>query len=519
MPATFAQKDQKASARAAAKSVAGVWVERPGGHEDKSVVLYVYGGTFVFNSGPMHIVIAEKIAMHGRARVLLCDYRLAPEHPFPLAIEDVACAYEALLEQGEDPRNITFVGDTTGAGIALAALLMLRDRQVPMPAGYVALCPVVDLTFSGGSYVRNFRNDEKVSELEIFALLAIDYLQGADPRDPLASPLFADLGGLPEMQIHVDVNEVHCDDGVMLAERLRECGCRVALHQWDGLPSTWQKLAPLSTSISAVLARIGQFVRSQCPTPGIVSRDEAVADEFVNIFDGHIQPHMMERVKQIMDWSVDHGPDWVWPFMERRLGHGSLVTQEQCEREWLYMLFARSRDAIFLLSSSKHLLLANGMANALFKKGGPLVQRYGRLQGASGDLEALLQQAFVDLVPGGDPISFSLDCVNGDRVFARLERLSFDGGDVVAPPVALLTIMNTKKEVVVDEEALRAWFGLSRREARLAAAFVRGTGLADYAQKEDLSMNTVRTQFAHIRTKLGAVDQADVVRLILQVST
>lgn len=498
--------------------VPGVWVERHADVPDEPVVLYVYGGTFVLNRGPMHEVIAGKIAVHGRARVFCCDYRLAPENPFPAAIEDVAAVYEALLEQGHDPDKIVLMGDTAGCAIALSALLLLRERDVSLPAGFIALCPIADLTFSGGSYVCNFRGGDRVSELEILAMLSGDYLQGEDPRAPLASPVFAELGGMPPSQIHVDVNEVHCDDGVMLAERMRGCGCRVEFHQWDGLPSTWQKLDPLSSAASAALIRIGQFVRSRCRSPDIIPKDEAIAEEFVNIFDGHVQPHMTERVKQIMDWSVDHGPAWVWPFMERRLGQGSLVTQEQCEREWLYKLFARSSDSVFLLSSSRHVLLMNETAEAMCEGDNLFIQRHGRLQGIGHEVEMSLQDAFRNLASGVPHVSFPLFGAEDVGFFARLEQLNSDEADVIAPPVTLLTIAAREKKTTVDARALRAWFGLSEREACLAAAFAEGTNLTDYAAAEGLSMNTVRTQFAHIRAKLGAVDQADVVRQILQVS-
>ena len=219
-----------------------------------------------------------------------------------------------------------------------------------------------------------------------------------------------------------------------------------------------------------------------------------------------------------MDWSVNHGPAWVWPFMERRLGHGSLVTQEQCEREWLYKVFARSSDASFLLSSSRHVLLMNARAEKMCVGDAVFVQRHGRLHGVANEVEEVLQQAFADMIPGAGDIAFRLDSSQDKRLFARLERLDADDKDVIAPPVTLLTITSPKEKIAVDEGTLRAWFGLSRREARLAATFAQGMSLADYAGDEGLSMNTVRTQFAHIRSKLGAVDQADVVRLILQVS-
>eukprot|EP00439_Symbiodinium_sp_Y106_P087625 s1_g161.t1 len=520
VPASSSRTEEKIHlSSATALPIPGVWVDRVANQQDDSIVLYVYGGTFVLNRGPMHEVIADKIALHGRARVLLCDYRLAPEEPFPAAIEDIADLYEALLEQGHDAGNIVIVGDTAGSAIALSALLLLRERSVALPAGFVALCPIVDLTFSGGSYVRNFRGGDKVSEIEMLAMLAGDYLQGEDPRAPLASPVFADLGGLPPAQIHVDINEVHCDDGLMLAERMRDCGCRVECHQWDGLPPTWQKLAPLSSAASAALVRIGHFIRSHCDAPEFVPKDASIPEEFVNIFDGHIQPHMKERVKQIMDWSVDHGPAWVWPFMERRLGQGSLVTQEQCEREWLHSVFNRGSYAAFLLSSSRHVLLTNTAADAMCQGDALFGKRHGRLQGVGPDVEEALHDAFAELGAGAPHVSFLLPASGEERLFAKLERLASENTDVIAPPVTLLTVMSSRGEIVIDEAALRAWFGLSKREAVLAAAFAEGTSLADFAEAEGLSMNTVRTQFAHIRAKLNAVDQADVVRLILSVST
>ncbi|MBO6635410.1 MAG: alpha/beta hydrolase fold domain-containing protein [Parvibaculum sp.] len=189
-----------------------VWCGEAPEDEASPVILYVYGGTFAMNCGPMHLVVADTVARHARGRVLVPEYRLAPEHPFPLAIEDIAAVYRALLAQGIPSAKIVVMGDTAGAGIALAALMVLRDEGAPLPSGFVALCPWADLTMSGGSYVENIRPGRFASDVEVLAMLTLDYLQGADPRHPLASPVFGDISGLPETLIHADADDILLDD-------------------------------------------------------------------------------------------------------------------------------------------------------------------------------------------------------------------------------------------------------------------------------------------------------------------
>ena len=220
---------------------------------DVPTVLYVYGGTFAMNRGPMHGVIADAVARNAHARVLMVDYRLAPEYPFPLAIEDVVATYKALLARGVPSSKLVMMGDTSGAGIALAALVLLRDEGAPLPAGFIALTPWVDLTMSGGSYVENIRTGRFASDVEVLAMLTIDYLQGADPRHPLASPVFGELSGLPETLIHAGADDILLDDARLLAEGLRRVGGRAHLHVWQGLPDTWQRLQPLSPQAAAAL--------------------------------------------------------------------------------------------------------------------------------------------------------------------------------------------------------------------------------------------------------------------------
>ena len=509
--------------------VTGEWIAQPDTRLDARIVLYVYGGTFSLTRGPMQEIIAGRIATHARARVLLFDYSLAPEQPFPLAIEDVTATYLALLEQGHDPSKIIVMGDTSGAGIALAALISLRDQQHPMPAGFVALTPLVDLTFSGGTYVSNIRSNGSTSDVELIMTLAFDYLQGADPRHPLASPVFADLAGMPEIEIHADVKDVLYDDGIMLAEKLRSSGGKVNLYEWDGLADTWQRLAPLSTQSTAALARIGQFIRKQTGNKAPASK--ADADSLITSYQGlikeFIQPHTRERVDEIFEWSRAHGPEWVWPFIQRRLKHGALVTQDQVERDWLTMLFSEASDGMLLLSASRHILLSNKRARDLLDSQSPILLKNGRLFGTTErddeDLQSALDSLF-KAASGRRQRAVRLDGVKGKRGYKgptllRGERLQQESEGRGVPPVVLLRLLTPPDRLKIDETALVTWFGLSKKEAALAAAFATGTSLAEFAEQRDVAITTVRTQFANLKAKLGAGDQAAVVRQVLQAAT
>ena len=500
--------------------VSGLWVMQPDAKPDARVLLYVYGGTFALNRGPMHEVIAARLATHARARVLLLDYRLAPEHPFPLAVEDVASTYDALVEQGNDPAKMVVMGDTAGAGIALAALLSLREQGKTLPAGFVALCPLVDLTFSGGSYVANIRPRETTSDVELIMTLAFEYLQGADPRHPLASPALADLSGLPPVEIHGDVNDVLYDDAILLSEKLRGVGGRVNFHQWDGLPETWQELVPLSNQSSACLAKIGQFARRCTSERRSMSRDES--DQLVQAYQEHIksyiQPHTADRIDQVFEWARVQGPDWVWPFIQRRLKHGALVTQDQVERDWLYLLFTQAADAMVLLSASRHILLSNEQARVVVDQKSPLELKNGRLVGTSEGSEEVLRQALDTLFSPSkteEGQALRLTSQKGEAMLVRCKRLAPLPEDRGAPPVVLLRIIADPDKMPIDIEALQAWYDLSPREAAVAAAFAEGLSLSDYAAATDVAITTVRTHFANVKTKLGASDQAAVVRKVL----
>jgi acetyl esterase/lipase/DNA-binding CsgD family transcriptional regulator len=488
-------------------------------------VLYVYGGTFAMNRGPMHGVIADAVARNGRARVLMVDYRLAPEHPFPLAIEDVVATYRALLAHGVPPSKLVVMGDTAGAGIALAALIALRDEGTPLPAGFVALTPWVDLTLSGGSYVENIRTGRFASDVELLATLTIDYLQGADPRHPLASPAFGDLSGLPETLIHAGADDILLDDARLLVESLRRVGGRAHLHVWQGLPDTWQRFQPLSPQASAALASIGQFVRRRTgANVRTAAEKQQISDAYARELSEFVQPHMKDRFDQLFEWARDHDPDWVWHFMERRLEFGALVTQEQIEHDWLTLLFADAPDAMLLLSASRHVILANRRARQVIESGNVFVHKNGRLTGADAPgeevLSELMDQAFGLISTGSNfgPADRYGRVVNarGEVFLLRCERIQPPADGSGAPPIALVRIFEEGRRRRIDRDALSAWYGLSPREAELAAAFAEGLSLATFAREQGLSMATVRSHFSHIKSKLGAADQAAVVGKVIR---
>ncbi|HEX2347639.1 MAG TPA: alpha/beta hydrolase [Ktedonobacterales bacterium] len=206
----------------------------PAGVRSDAVVYYLHGGGYTFGSMTTYRDLLERLTRQTRTRALWLDYRLAPECPFPAAVEDALSGYRWLLEQGVRPERIVVAGESAGGGLALATLLAARDAGLPLPAGAALASPWTDLT--GGSATAVTRAD--VDPMLVGAHIAEGgrrYLAGADPHNPLASPLFADLRGLPPLLIHVGDCEVLLDDSRKLAERARQAGVAVTLRIWDGM--------------------------------------------------------------------------------------------------------------------------------------------------------------------------------------------------------------------------------------------------------------------------------------------
>jgi epsilon-lactone hydrolase len=226
------------------------------------IVLYLHGGGYVSGSPELYRDFTWRIAAATRARTVILDHRLAPEHPFPAALDDAVTAYRALVADGADPRRMAVLGESSGGGLVLAMLLRLRDEGFHLPAAAVALSPWTDLALTGHSLQRNAAADPMLRSTE-GSRLASYYLAGADPRTPYASPLYADPAGLPPTLIQVGSDEILLDDSVRMAERMRAAGCQVELEIWPRMPHTWQVFARVLPEARAAIARIGAFVQGR----------------------------------------------------------------------------------------------------------------------------------------------------------------------------------------------------------------------------------------------------------------
>jgi acetyl esterase/lipase len=222
-------------------------------------VLYLHGGGYLFGSPPIYRDMTWRIAAGTRARVLCLDYRLAPEHPFPAALDDTVAAYRWLVGSGADPRRVALMGDSAGGGLMFAALMRLRDEGVPLPVVAVAVSPWTDLALTGASLRTNPPNDPLIPVEHAERAVAL-YLAGADPRNPRASPLYGDPAGLPPTLILVGGDEVLRDDAVRMAERLQAAGCDVALEVWPRMFHAWHMLVRVMPEAKAAVARACAFV-------------------------------------------------------------------------------------------------------------------------------------------------------------------------------------------------------------------------------------------------------------------
>ncbi|MGH2504886.1 MAG: alpha/beta hydrolase, partial [Ktedonobacterales bacterium] len=209
------------------------WLAPVGAHSG-AVVYYLHGGGYTFGSMITYRDLLERLTRQTQTRALYLDYRLAPECPFPAAVEDALAGYRWLLEQGAQPERIVIAGESAGGGLALATMLAARDAGLPLPAGAALLSPWTDLTGCSDTAITRADVDPMLVGAHI-ASGGQRYLAGADPHNPLASPLFADLRGLPPLLIHVGDCEVLLDDSRKLAERARQVGVAVTLRVWDGM--------------------------------------------------------------------------------------------------------------------------------------------------------------------------------------------------------------------------------------------------------------------------------------------
>lgn len=244
-----------------AGGVPGRWISMPGVAADK-VVLYLHGGGYVMGSIDSHRTMMAMISAASGARVLGINYRLAPEHPLPAAVDDATAAYRWLLGQGVASGNLAIAGDSAGGGLTLAALLALRDAGEPLPAAAVCISPWTDMTGSGDSIRTKAEEDPMVSPASL-STHAKNYLGGADPKTPLASPLFADLKGLPPLLVQVGTAEVLLDDSRRLAERARAAGVDVTLEEGEDMIHVWHWFAPMAPEGGEAIDRMGAYLKAR----------------------------------------------------------------------------------------------------------------------------------------------------------------------------------------------------------------------------------------------------------------
>lgn len=245
-------------ARVEAGDVSAEWFEPVAGRGE-AVVLFMHGGSFIFGSNESHGELIARLALAAKARVLALEYRLVPEHTFPAPIEDVLSAYAWLREQGVPAKSIVLAGDSAGGNLAIAALIALRERGEPLPAGSIPICPWVDPGRTGGSLDANEAIDWGVSAQ--FPRWCAAYAGGADPKQPTLSPIFGDLAGLPPLCVlHGECEMLHDQIADFIA-KAKAAGVDVRDHLHRDMVHNWMTLYAFTPEAERAFVTMGAFVR------------------------------------------------------------------------------------------------------------------------------------------------------------------------------------------------------------------------------------------------------------------
>lgn len=248
------------SEKVSADGVDASWVDAPGADPQKAL-MYFHGGGFQVGSVRSHRDIIARLSAAAGCRALGVNYRLAPDYRFPAPIEDATTAYRWLLNQGFDPKKIALVGDSAGGALALSTLLALREQTLPLPAAVAVMSVWTDLTASGESYVTRAKSDP-IHQRRMILAMARNYLgDSADARNPMASPLFADLRGLPPMLFQVGDRETVLDDSRTFAARASAAGVEVQLEVWDDMIHVFQQFTADLPEAGIAIDSIGRFLK------------------------------------------------------------------------------------------------------------------------------------------------------------------------------------------------------------------------------------------------------------------
>ena len=235
------------------------WIYAASAAQEK-VVLYLHGGGYIAGSADTHRALCASLSQKTEAKILFPEYRLAPENPFPAALNDALSAYRWLLAEGFNASNIILAGDSAGGGLSLAIIQKLRDDDDPLPAGVICISPWTDLTMNHTSH-RDKAHADPILRGDSLHLWASSYIADNDPRNPLISPIFANFASFPPMLIQVGSEEVLLDDAKEVAKKAKSAGVDVTLSIYEGMWHVWQVFGVLLPESRAAFEEIGTFVR------------------------------------------------------------------------------------------------------------------------------------------------------------------------------------------------------------------------------------------------------------------
>lgn len=242
------------------KTLNGVNVQWAGDPASKKVLLYFHGGGYVFGSPSTHRGLADRIARTFDARTVIPDYRLAPENPFPAAVDDAFACYQGLLETGMDAEDIVIAGDSAGGGLTAALLLKIKDEKSPMPAGAMLLSPWLDLTCSGETLDTNEDYEDMLSG-KMIRMAPAYYHTTTPPDHPYVSPLFGDLQGLPPILVQVGTKELLHSDSTRFVDKAEAAGVSVELQEFHLQPHVFQIFFAFVPEARTAIDRLGAFAR------------------------------------------------------------------------------------------------------------------------------------------------------------------------------------------------------------------------------------------------------------------
>lgn len=262
LAAKFAAPVRVQSMPVTINGVAGEWLSPPAVAPGR-ILFYLHGGSYIAGSIAAYRPLVANLATAAHARALLIAYRLAPEAPFPAALDDALAAYCGLVSSATTAHQIIVAGDSAGGGLALALLVAARDQGTPLPTAAVCLSPWTDLAATGASWVANAKAD-LLNDGDKLRQAARLYLGPYAPDTPLASPLYADLHGLPPLLIQAGAAEILLADATRLAARAQAAGVPVTLEIWPGMPHEWHFAANWLPESRQAIARIGAFIETCC---------------------------------------------------------------------------------------------------------------------------------------------------------------------------------------------------------------------------------------------------------------